>query len=182
MKKIRTFLFLFSTLLYFCNIRACMDHTSDLMIVLFQGEICSVVLNTDTVTSSISPEHAAQLVGTGTTQYWLGSLTFFLFTNEPTNPHTVELISTTYDAVNQTYYADNGTDRVVFGIKRNFDDDGNTTPFTTLTPTTNPIVVRTGSGMILEDHVFRFYIFEDPSNVFSDGQYVANFRIYFTSP
>ena len=78
--------------MFFCYFFRCQaaDH-SKLKILIYQGTICSVVLSTNTIVSSISVENAIPLTGIGTNSYYLGSLTMYLFNNKATTPYTLEL-------------------------------------------------------------------------------------------
>lgn len=178
--------FFFTTFLLYCfffHIHA--EHPNKLRIFLYKGNICSIVLSAHTIVSSLSLEQAILLQGVGTNSYYVGKLTMYLYNNKSVTPYDVELISTTYNGANlpeYRYVVKNGAAEIVMQIQKDFTLSGEYIPFTPIIPALNPMLVRTSNTMIKEHHQFKFYLLQHPSNVFVNGAYIGNFRIYFSSP
>ena len=176
-KKVLFFFF------FFFSIHCHSDPSeAPLTVHVYKGEICSIIISTDTISKTVSLEESIDLIGTGDNSLYLGELTMAIFNNQPATPYQLDLISSTYNATKKAYVAENGTAELIIGISKNFDVNGGCIPYTLIDPTTNPITLRLSSTIIIEQHVLLIYILEDADNLFINGTYTASFTLYFSTP
>lgn len=155
---------------------------NQLLVIVYKGHICSVIIDTNTIISSISFEDSQPLIGNGNNSYYIGNLKMIIFNNKTSIPYTLMLESSFYDGADPSYIAKNGTKTINIGIEKNFTITGNIIPYTLIDPITNPIIIRESDHCIKEQHTIKFFILESINNEFVDGIYKAPFMLYFFSP
>lgn len=152
--------------------------------VLYRGTVCSVTVNVDTVEGSLNTDDAINLTGSGSNYYYLGNLTMAIYNNSSGYPHNLDLVCSTYDAVNNQFVAvhSGGTSEIKIGIQKNFDLQGNFSPMAYINPVNATTLIRTIDAQTCpEIHTLYFYIVESPNNTFSKGIYTASFVLLFQS-
>lgn len=161
-----------------CNAK---NPPGQVQIMVNKGESCAVVISSPILMNFIPSQAAARLVGTGSNAYYLGQLSVYMFNNTSEPSHVLSLTSTTFDGTLDQYVAIHGTFKLPIGIKKNFDVSGNPTPFEYISTSSSTVTIRSSSSVIDETRTFFFYVLENSSNVFTDGDYTASFTLTFSS-
>jgi hypothetical protein len=155
-----------------------------LTVVLYKGTVCSVIVNVDRVENSLGIDSAEQLIGTGSNYYYLGHLTMSIYNNNTDYPHNLDILCTTYDSSNNEFVAihTNGTSELVIGVQKDFNLQGDQTPYAYIDPAGKTTTIRTiDTAICPEQHTLYFYIKESSSNTFLKGIYTAHFVLLFES-
>ncbi|MCH9619039.1 MAG: hypothetical protein SP4CHLAM5_11840 [Chlamydiia bacterium] len=160
------------------------NEDANLTVILYRGVVCSVTINVDTIENNLDFDQAERLIGTGSQYYYLGSLTMSIFNNNIDYPHNLDIQCTTYDSANNEFVAihTNSTSEIVIGVQKNFDLQGDSTPYAYIDPVGENTTIRTIDALTCpEHHTLFFYIKQSANNTFVKGVYTAHFTLLFES-
>ncbi len=158
---------------------------NQLIVILYRGNVSSVVIDTDELEATISPSQALKLIGTGTNKFCLGRINMVIFNNRDTLPHKLDLLCNTYNTGNNEFVAihSNQIAQLTIGIEKNFNLAGQRIPYTFIDPTSDTTLLRESNTAIspAENYTLYFYILQSPHNTFVGGTYTGNFVLFFQS-
>lgn len=180
MKKL--FLSIFTLLSIYIQASA---SPNQLIVILYKGQVASVVIDTDLLERTVTAQEAVQLVGSGGNRLCLGRINMVIYDNRSTTTHNLDLLCNTYNTENNTFVAihSNSTSKLTLGIEKNFNLQGERTAYTLIDPTSDTTLLRSSITKIScpETYALWFYLLESPFNVFTPGTYTGKFILFFQS-